>query len=85
MIYQFTKLSISDKKLSNFLYAIFMTKAELHSYHHLNLERFNRKQNSGHMVNVIIKISEDKVEEFEQLSGVKLQTSKDFQGEMRLN
>ncbi len=85
MVYQYTKISVSDKKMSNFLYAIFMTNATLQSYHHLGLEKYTRKQNSGNMVNVVILIDEDKITTFEELSGVKLQTSDDFQGKITVN
>lgn len=85
LVYRFTKISISDKKMSNMLYAIFVTGSKLQSYNHLNLERFTRKQNSGHMVDVVIGIKENKIPEFEELAGVKLQTSDDFQGVMTLN
>ena len=77
--------SISDKKMSNFLYAIFMTDSKLQSYNHLNLEQYTRKQNSGNMVNVVVLIDEDKITTFEELAGVTLQTSDDFQGKMTLN
>jgi hypothetical protein len=85
MVYRYTKISVSDKKMSNFLYAIFMTGSKLESYNHLNLERFTRKQNSGNMVSVVILIDEDKITTFEELAGVTLQTSDDFQGRMILN
>lgn len=85
LVYRFTKISVSDKKMSNFLYAIFMTKATLHSYHHLSLEKYTRKQNSGNMVDVVIGIEEDKVSQFEELADVTLKTSHDFQGTMKLN
>jgi hypothetical protein len=85
MVYRFTKISISDKKMSNFLYSIFMTGSKLHSYHHLGLEQYTRKQNSGNMVNVVILIDENKITTFEELAGVTLQTSDDFQGKMELN
>jgi hypothetical protein len=85
MVYRYTKISVSDKKMSNFLYAIFMTGSKLESYNHLNLERFTRKQNSGNMVSVVILIEEDKITTFEELAGVTLQTSDDFQGRMKLS
>jgi hypothetical protein len=85
MVYRYAKISVSDKKMSNFLYAIFMTDSKLESYNHLNLERFTRKQNSGNMVSVVILIDEDKITTFEELAGVTLQTSDDFQGRMTLN
>ena len=85
LVYRFTKISISDKKMSNFLYALFMTDADLKSYHHLGLEKYTRKQNSGNMVNVVILIDENKITKFEELSGVTLQTSDDFQSRLTLN
>jgi len=85
LVYRFVKIPISDKKLSNLLYAIFITNSKLHSHHHLGLEKYSRKQNSGNMVNVVIGIKEDKIPEFEELAGVKLVTSHDFQGAMKLN
>lgn len=85
LVYRFTKISVSDKKMSNMLYAIFMTKSVLHSYHHLGLEKYTRKQNSGNMVSVVIGLDETKIPEFEELAGVKLETSHDFQGTMKLS
>jgi hypothetical protein len=85
MVYRYTKISVSDKKMSNFLYAIFMTGSKLHSYNHLGLEKYTRKQNSGNMVSVVILIDEDKITTFEELAGVTLQTSDNFQGRMTLN
>jgi hypothetical protein len=85
MVYRYTKISVSDKKMSNFLYAIFMTGSKLHSYNHLGLEKYTRKQNSGNMVSVVILIDEDKITTFEELAGVKLETSHDFQGTMKLS
>lgn len=85
MVCRFTRISVSDKKMSNFLYAIFMTDADLKSYSHLGLEKYTRKENSGNMVNVVILIDENKITTFEDLAGVKLQTSDDFQGKMIVN
>ena len=85
MVGRYTKISVSDKKMSNFLYALFMTKAKLHSHHHLGLEKYTRQQNRGNLVNVVILIEEDKIATFEELAGVKLQTSDDFQERMTLS
>ncbi len=85
MVYRYAKISVSDKKMSNFLYAIFMTGSKLQSYNHLGLEKYTRKQNSGNMVSVAILIDENKITTFEELAGVTLQTSDDFQGRMTLN
>lgn len=85
LVYRFTKISVSDKKMSNFLYAIFMTKAKLQSYHYLGLENYTRSQNSGNIINVVIGIEEDNISKFEELAGVTLKTSEEFQGKMKLN
>jgi hypothetical protein len=34
------------------------------------------------MVDVVVDVKEDKIKEFEELSGVKLQTSEQFQGKI---
>ena len=62
-----------------------MTNAKLHSHNHLGLEKYSRKQNSGNMINVVIGIKEDMIPTFEELSGISLQNSHDFQGTMNLN
>jgi hypothetical protein len=62
-----------------------MTDSKLESYNHLGLEKYTRKQNSGNMVSVVILIDENKITTFEELAGVTLQTSDDFQGKMTLN
>ena len=85
LVYRFTKISISDKKMSNFLYAIFVTNAKLQSHHHLGLEKYTRKQNSGNMVNVVILIDENKITTFEELADVSLHTSDEFQATLKLN
>jgi hypothetical protein len=85
LIYRFTKISVSDKKMSNFLYAIFMTNATLQSHFHLGLEKYTRKQNGGNMVDVVICLKEDMINKFEELADVSLHTSDEFQGTMKLN
>ena len=85
LFYGFLKVSVSDKKLSNLLYAIFITKSKLHSFHHLGLEKYTRKQNSGNNIDVIIGIKKENIPLFEELTGFKLKTSEQFQGVMRLN
>ena len=85
LVYRFTKISVSDKKMSNFLYAIFMTNSKLHSHHHLGLEKYTRKQNSGSMINVVILIDENKITTFEELADVSLHTSHEFQGTLTVN
>jgi hypothetical protein len=85
LVYRFVKIPISDKKMSKFLYALFMVKGEITTTHHLGLEKYTRKQNSGNMVNVVVKLEETKIETFEELAEVKLKTSEEFQGVMRIN
>lgn len=85
LVHKYVSIPISDKKMSKFLYAIFMVKGEISLIDHLGLERYDRKQNSGNMVSVVIKLKESKVTVFEELAEVKLQTSDEFQGRMTIN
>lgn len=84
-MFGFFKLSISDKAMSKTMYALLITKGKLVNSNNLGLERFTRRQNSGNMVDVVVELKEGQIELFEELAGVKLKTSKEFQGEMILN
>ncbi len=85
LVYRYVKIPISDKKMSKFLYALFIVRGQINSIDHLGLEKYDRKQNSGNMVDVVIGIKESKISEFETLAEVKLKTSHEFQGTMTLN
>lgn len=80
----FFSISISDKKMAKVMYAILITKSKLVSCHHLGLEQYTRKQNGGNNVDIIIDINKEQVNYFEELSGVIINTSIEFQGEMKV-
>jgi hypothetical protein len=81
----FFKLPISDKKMAKVMYAILRTQSKLvNSFSH-SINDYTRKQSSGFLVDVVVEVEEDKVKLFEELAEVKLQTSKEFQGEMQIN
>lgn len=84
-MYGYFKIEISEKKMAKLMYAILMTKSKIINCHHLGLERFTRKQNSRHRVNVVVDVEDEKVKDFEKLAEVKLKTSEEFQGKMILN
>lgn len=84
-MYGFFKLPISDKKMSKVMYALLRTQSKLvNSFNH-SINQYNRKQSSGFLVDIVIEIDKDKVDLFEGLAEVKLQTSEEFQGRMTLN
>jgi hypothetical protein len=81
----FFKLAISDKKMSKVMYALFKTQSKLvNSYSH-SIYEYDRKQSSGFLVDVVVEVEEDKIKLFEELAEVKLQTSQEFQGKIKLN
>ena len=84
-MYGYLKIVISDKKMSKLMYAILITKSKLVNCHHLGLEKYTRKQNSGNIVDLVIKLKSDQVQKFQELSEVKLKTSEKFQGKIMLN
>jgi len=79
------KCAISDKKMSNVLYAIFFTQSKLLSSHNHSIRSYNRKQNSTNLVDVVIEIDSDRVIEFEELADLKLKNSEQFQGKLNIN
>ena len=81
----FFKMPISDKKMSIVMYAIIRTKSKLVNSHSHSIHQYTRKQSSGFIVDMVIEINDGEVPLFEELTGIKLKTSKEFQGEMTLN
>ena len=79
------KCPISDKKMSNVLYAIFFTQSKLLLSNNHSIRSYNRKQNSSNLVDVVIEIDSDRIIEFEELTDLKLKKSDDFQGKMSVN
>lgn len=84
-MYGYFKLSISDKKLSKVMYALLKTQSKLvNSYSH-SISKYDRKQSSGFLVDVVVEVDDDKINLFEELAEVKLQTNDEFQGKMTLS
>lgn len=84
-VYRFFKLAIADKRMAKVMYAILKTRSKIiDSYNH-SLYQYNRKQATGFIVDIVIEINEDKIDEFEDLTGITLQTSQEFQGKLILN
>lgn len=79
----FFKVKLTDKQMSDVMYAILLTKAKLLNSYGVSIYKFNRKQNRGCSIDVVVEV--ENVALFEELSGVKLQTSDEFQGELRLS
>ena len=77
-------ITISNKNLSDLMYAILITNSKLVSTFHLGLERYSRKQNSGNKVDFVVGFQPEKQLIFEELAGVKLKSSEEFQGEMNV-
>jgi len=71
-VYKDCKVSISDKKLSGLLYAVIMTQSAITTTWGCGIYEYNRKQNSGNMVDVKIHIHPSQIQLFETLSGVVL-------------
>lgn len=83
--YGYCSFSVSDRTISDIMYAVVLTRAKIIAVHQLGLHRFTRKQNSGNNVNIVVELGSDQVERFEELSGVELKTGEEFQGKMKLN
>lgn len=71
-VYKDCKVSISDKKMSGLLYAVIMTQSAIANTWGCGIYEYNRKQNSGNMVDVKIHIHPTQIELFETLSGIVL-------------
>lgn len=72
---------MSQKALSTLMYAIIMTKSKVTSTFGIGIYQFNRSQNAYNHVDVMIEIDEQKVIEFEEMTGLDLKE----QGKMTLN
>lgn len=81
----FTNIKLSKDKMADILYALIMVKGRLHSSIGSHLDRYNRSQNCTHQVPCVFEMPLKKVERFEELTGLKLNASKEFQGTLTLN
>ena len=75
-MYGFFKLPISDKKMTKVMYAILRTQSKLVNSSNHSINDYTRKQSIGFLVDVVIEIDADKIKLFEELTEIKLQTSK---------
>ena len=71
-IHKTTKVNLSTKGLSNFMYALLVCEAELTSSLSFGLREYSRKQMSRGQSTIMIAIREDRVAEFQEIAGVKL-------------
>lgn len=84
-VYRYFKLPISDKKMSKVMYALLRTQSKLVSSYSHSIDKYDRKQSSGFLVDVVVEVDEHKISQFEELAEVRLQTSDEFQGKVVLN
>ena len=70
--YKDCKISVSDKKMSYFLYAVIMTQSAITTTCGCGIYEYTRKQNGGNIVDVKIHIHPSQIQLFETLSGVVL-------------
>lgn len=71
-VYKDCKIRMSSKSMSNFLYAIIMTKATISGTLGIGIYEYNRIQNSFNNVDIQIHIHPSQIEIFEEISGTKL-------------
>jgi len=84
-MYRFFKLPISNKRMSDVMYALLITNSKMVNSYSSSINKYTRKQSAGFLVGVVIEIDELKIKLFEELTDIKLMTSKEFQGEMVIN
>ena len=84
-VYGYLSISISESNMAKVMYAIIITRGKLVNCHHLCLERYTRRQNSGNYVDIVLELKEGQIGVFEELSGFELKTSEEFQGRKELN
>lgn len=73
-IYMDCDIKMSQKSMANLLYAVIMTHSDIPTTFGVGIYEYTQKQNSYNRVDVKIHIHPSKIEEFEQLSGIKLKT-----------
>lgn len=71
-VYRDCKIKMSEKSMSNLLYAVIMTHSKIQDTYGVGIYDYNRKQNTYNTVDIKIHIHPNNIEEFEQLSGFKL-------------
>lgn len=84
-INRFFGLTISDKNMSKVMYALLKTRTKLINSYSPSIAQYTRKQSGGFYVQICVEVEENKVEQFEEIAEVKLQTSEEFQGKLQVN
>lgn len=72
-IYMDCSIKMSQKAMANLLYAVIITHSDIPTTYGVGIYEYTRSQNSYNMVDVKIHIHPSKINEFEELSGVKLE------------
>jgi hypothetical protein len=83
--HRLAEITISEKNLSKFMYAVLVTGAQITSSFGLGLDKYTRKQNAGNQVTVMLKIDRSKIENFQELSGFIIKRPEVVQGSMVIN
>lgn len=73
-IYMDCSIRMSTNAMSNLMYAIIMTQSEITSTWGCGIYQFSRKQNSYNQVDFRIHLDPNKIEQFQELAGIKLKT-----------
>lgn len=66
------KSKLSDSCMASLMYAIVICKAKLTATHGIGIYEYNKKQNSRHYFDFIISIDKNMIEQFEDMTCVKL-------------
>lgn len=85
MVRRVFKFKISNKQLSEIMYALIKTQAVLESTHSLGIQNYSRKQCKGFNVTAIINVPIINITLFETLTNIKLITLEEFQGKQQIN
>lgn len=72
-IYRDCNIRMSQKAMSNLLYAVIMTRAAIPTTYGIGIYEYRRDQNSYNTVDIKIHIHPTKIDEFEEIAGVKLE------------
>lgn len=71
-VYKVCKIRMSKNAMSNLLYAMIMTKSQIHSSHGIGIYEYTREQNAYNNVDFMVHLPPDKINEFENIANVKL-------------
>lgn len=71
-VYRVCKIKMSDRAMSDLLYAAIMTQAGLPLSHGIGIYSHDRRTNRYHYVNFKVHIHPEAIKKFEEISGVEL-------------